>query len=248
MDTVAVIGAIVAVGAILGGNALEGGTFAALMDVPALVIVLGGTLGAVVLQTPKEDLKRAWLMLRWVVKPPSVNLSADIRTIMTWSQTSRREGLLGLEQILEREKEPFRAKGLSLVVDGAEPHAIRRILEVDMERRMEDALAGAQVFNALGGYAPTVGIIGAVIGLIQVMGNLADPSELGPGIATAFVATIYGVASANLLFLPIADRLRSIVYREANALGLYIEGMSALSEGEHPKNIQLRLTSYLGAA
>ncbi len=247
MDKLALVGIIIGFGALLGGNALEGGHISALFDLPALIIVIGGTLGAVVLQTPADVLRRAWRMLAWVVQPPKVDMKQQIRQIMDWSRRSRREGLLGLEKILESEKEPFRAKGLALVVDGAEPHTIRRILEVELERRMEDALAGALVFNSLGGYAPTVGIVGAVLGLIQVMGNLADPDQLGPGIATAFVATIYGVASANLIFLPIADRLKSIVYREANGLGLYIEGMSALSEGEHPNTIELRLTSYLGA-
>ena len=247
MDKVALLGAVIAFTALLGGNALEGGSIHALFDLPALIIVLGGTFGAVVLQTPGDVLARAWRMLAWIVKPPSVDMARQMRTIVDWSRTSRREGLLGLEQILERQKEPFRAKGLALVVDGTEPGDIRRILQVELERRMEDALAGAQVFHALGGYAPTVGIIGAVLGLIQVMGNLADPDQLGPGIATAFVATIYGVASANLLFLPIADRLKSMIYKEANELGLYIEGMSALSEGEHPSTVQLRLSSYLGS-
>ncbi len=248
MDKVAIFGVAIAFTALLGGNALEGGNMAALFDLPALIIVLGGTLGAVVLQTPAEVLTRAWRMLAWVVRPPACDMMKQINTIIEWSKRTRREGLLGLERVLEGEKEPFRAKGLALVVDGAEPHAIRRILQVEMERRIEDALAGAQVFHSLGGYAPTVGIVGAVLGLIQVMGNLSDPDQLGPGIATAFVATIYGVASANLVFLPIADRLKSLVFKEANALGLYIEGMSALSEGDHPTTIRLRLTSYLGAA
>ena len=244
MDKLALIGALIAFAALLGGNALEGGSASALFDLPALIIVLGGTVGAVILQTPIDVLRRAMRMLPWLVNPPEDQVRSTVRQITEWSKTTRREGFLGLERILEREREPFRAKGLALVVDGAEPQSVRRILQVEAERRLEDALVASSVFHSLGGYAPTVGIIGAVLGLIQVMGNLTNPDQLGPGIATAFVATIYGVASANLIFLPIADRLKSIVYRQANELNLYIEGMSALSEGEHPSAVELRLSSY----
>ena len=135
----------------------------------------------------------------------------------------------------------FRRKGLGLIVDGTEPDAIRKILESDSRARTEANLAAAFVFKSMGGYAPTIGILGAVIGLIQVMGNLANPSELGQGIATAFVATIYGVGFANLLFLPMADRIRAMVTSGSHIDDLFIEGLIAIAEGEHPKNVKLRL-------
>ena len=159
----------------------------------------------------------------------------------SWSKAARREGLLGLENIAENIKDPFRRKGLELVIDGVEPLTIRRLLEVDSNVRMDADLAAAHVFKSMGGYAPTIGILGAVIGLIQVMGNLADPNQLGQGIATAFVATIYGVGFANLLFLPVADRLRSLIMRAANADDVFIEGLVAIAEGDHPRSIELRL-------
>lgn len=245
MDVIAIIGVIIAFASVIGGNLLEGGQMGALLDTPAALIVLGGTLGAVVLQTPYTRLKRAAVMLRWVVFPPKLEMESAIRKLMDWSRTSRREGLLGLENILENERDPFTCKGLGLLIDGGEPHTIRRVLETDLSARTDAELAAAQVFRSMGGYAPTIGIVGAVLGLIQVMGNLADPSQLGQGIATAFVATIYGVGSANLVFLPVADRLRSLVMRMADSRELIIEGLLAISEGEHPRSIEVRLGGFL---
>ena len=213
----------------------------ALIDGPAFIIVVGGTLGAVVLQTPFKRLLQACRMSKWVLTPPAHDLDQEIDRMTSWSKMSRREGLLGLENIAHNIKDPFRKKGLELVIDGIDPPAIRRLLEVDSQARTDSALGAAQVFKSMGGYAPTIGILGAVIGLIQVMGNLADPNELGAGIATAFVATIYGVGFANLLFLPIADRLKSLVLKNANYDDLFIEGLIAIAEGEHPRSIELRL-------
>ncbi len=241
MDLVAIVGVVLAFSAIFLGNALEGGQIAALLDGPAFIIVVGGTLGAVILQTPWASLLRASKMSAWILKPPSLDVAQEIERLSTWSKTARREGLLGLENISQNIKDPFRRKGLELVVDGVEPHTIRRLLEIDSQVRTDSDLAAAQVFKSMGGYAPTIGIMGAVIGLIQVLGNLADPNELGAGIATAFVATIYGVGFANLLFLPIADRLRSQVLRYAGADDLFIEGLIAIADGEHPRSIEMRL-------
>lgn len=247
MDMLAIAGVVLGFAAIIGGNLLEGGTLGALWDVPAAVIVVGGTLGAVILQTPKNKLLRAMQMLSWVVRPPRAELAAQIKKLTDWSRTTRKQGLLGLEDILERERDPFTRKGLELLIDGGEPHTIRRVLESELGTRTDSELAATQVFRSLGGYAPTIGIIGAVLGLIQVMGNLADPSQLGRGIATAFVATIYGVGLANLVFLPIADRLKSVVLSMADGRALLIEGLLAISEGEHPRSIEVRLGGFLQA-
>ncbi|MCR9261285.1 MAG: flagellar motor protein [Pseudomonadaceae bacterium] len=248
MDIVAIIGVILAFSAILLGNALEGGQLAALLDAPAFIIVVGGTLGAVILQTPWLNLVRASRMFAWVVKPPELDIDKEIERLAAWSKTARREGLLGLENISQGLKDPFRRKGLELVVDGIDPHTIRRLMEVDSQARTDSDLAAANVFKSMGGYAPTIGILGAVIGLIQVLGNLADPNELGAGIATAFVATIYGVGFANLLFLPIADRLRTQVIRYAGADDLFIEGLIAIADGEHPRSVEMRLRGLVAGS
>ena len=248
MDVLAILGAIIAFGAVISGNFLEGGQLTALMNAPAAIIVIGGTLGAVILQSPYPRLKRAVQLLRWVVLPPRLMLQANIDRITEWSRTSRKQGLLGLENVLDAERDPFIRKGLEMVVDGSEPHTIRRALETELSLRTEFDLAAAAVYRSMGGYSPTIGIIGAVLGLIQVMGNLADPSQLGQGIATAFVATIYGVGLANLLFLPVADRLRTLVLKQADGRTLVIEGLLAVAEGEHPNLIASRLGGYLEAA
>ncbi|HEX7036010.1 MAG TPA: flagellar motor protein [Pseudomonadales bacterium] len=245
MDRVALIGALIGFAAILGGNHLDGGHAGALLNAPALVIVLGGTLGAVMLQTPYARLRRALTLMRWVLTPPKADFAQAIERVCEWSRRTRREGLLGLENILDGERDPFTRKGLELIIDGGEPHAIRRALELELTARTESDLAAAQVYRAMGGYAPTIGILGAVLGLIHVMGNLADPGALGAGIATAFVATIYGVGFANLLFLPVADRLKAVALRVADGRALLVEGLLAIAEGEHPRLIEVRLGSYL---
>lgn len=245
MDRIALIGAVVGFAAIIGGNYLEGGHAGALLNLPALIIVIGGTLGAVLLQTPYARLRRATALTRWVLKPPRTEFADAIARICDWSRRTRREGLLGLENILDGERDTFTRKGLAMIIDGGEPHVVRRALEMDLSARTESDLAAAQVFRAMGGYAPTIGILGAVLGLIHVMGNLADPGALGQGIATAFVATIYGVGFANLLFLPVADRLRAVALRVADGRALLLEGLLAIAEGEHPRTIEIRLGSYL---
>ena len=175
-------------------------------------------------------------------------MNKTIRKMSEWSKRSRKEGLLGLENVLEREPDGFTRKGLELLIDGSDPHNIRRVLENDLKSRTDSDLSAAQVYRAMGGYSPTIGIIGAVLGLIQVMGNLADPSQLGQGIATAFVATIYGIGLANLLFLPVADRLRALVVSQHDSGVVILEGLLAIAEGEHPRTIELRLEGYLEAA
>ncbi|NKB98009.1 MAG: flagellar motor protein [Pseudomonadales bacterium] len=248
MDILAVVGAVLAFAAIIMGNSLEGGTFASLLDGPAFIIVIGGTLGAIILQTPYERLKRSVSLLSWVLIPPTFLWRDEIERMATWSRIARREGLLGLENVADGTADDFHRKGLELLIDGVEPLTIRRLLESDCQARLDADIAGSQVFRSMGGYAPTIGILGAVIGLIQVMGNLANPEELGNGIATAFIATIYGVGFANLLFLPIADRIKSLAIRKSSADEMFIEGLIAIAEGEHPRNIEVRLQGIAAVA
>ena len=245
MDVLSIIGIILAFAAILGGNFIEGGDFGSLFNLPAGVIVIGGTLGAAILHTSWSSVTRALKIFLWVFNPPSQNIHKTVDKILHWSMTARKEGLLGLEVIVETEKEYFAEKGLRLLVDGTEPDAIRRAMEVDLFLRESRDLKAARFFESMGGYAPTIGIIGAVMGLIHVMRNLADPSQLGAGIATAFVATIYGVGLANLLFLPIASKLKGVIGLQYQYHEMIIEGVIAIAEGENPRSIEMKLQGYL---
>jgi len=244
VDRLAFAGVIIGVGAILAGNAMEGGNLSSLINLPALLIVFGGTLGAVVVQTPVSTLSRALAMVRWLVSPPRLDPRQRVVMISDWCKLARRDGMLGLEKIADTTKDPFVARSLGLVVDGTSPRTIREILETETQYRLERELDAAAVFASLGGYAPTIGLIGAVLGLMQVMGNLSDPDQLGPGIASAFVATVYGVAAANLLFLPLAERLKPLVLDGASLDDMVIDGVVSMAEGEHPKTIETRLDSY----
>ncbi|MDH4581011.1 flagellar motor protein [Pseudomonas sp. BN415] len=245
MDVLSLIGVILAFVAIIGGNYLEGGHAAALLNGPAALIVLGGTLGAAFLQTPMNIFKRALVIIRWILFPPQVDLAGGITRVVNWSMTARKEGLLGLEPVADNESDPFARKGLQLLVDGAEPESIRSILEVDLFTQEGRDLQAAKVFESMGGYAPTIGIIGAVMGLIHVMGNLADPSQLGGGIAVAFVATIYGVGFANLLLLPIGNKLKSVAMRQSRYREMLLEGILSIAEGENPRSIELKLQGFM---
>ena len=244
MDMLSMVGIMLALVAILGGNILEGGHTSSLVQLTAFVIVAGGTLGAVMVQTPIRTFVRAMGMASWVFVPVKLQLEETAEKIVNWSNIARREGLLGLEAIAEEEPDQFARKGLQLLVDGGEPEVIRGILEVEIDHKEYQDIQAAKVFDGMGGYSPTIGIIGAVMGLIHVMNNLADPSKLGGGIATAFVATIYGVGFANLLFLPMANKLKSQVHNQTRFREMVVEGVISIAEGENPRNIEIRLQGY----
>jgi len=244
IDLLALAGAALGFLAIIGGSALEGLSLSGLANLPAAVIVLGGTLGAVILQTPAATLRGAWARLRWVAAPPAVELERLAERVADWSRQVRRGGLVSLEEIAGKERDPFIRAGLQMVADGGDVAVLQRTLELENEHRLGADLAAAGVFRSMGGYAPTIGIVGAVLGLIQVMGHLDDPDQLGIGIATAFVATIYGVGSANLVFLPLADRLRAIAEGQWQRRAMVLEGLLCLTEGEHPGKIRSRLGAY----
>lgn len=245
MDVLSLIGIILAFVAIIGGNFLEGGHLTALLNGPAALIVLGGTLAASLLQAPMSAFMRAMQIVGWILFPPRIDLAGGIDRVVNWSLTARKEGLLGLESIADAERDTYSRKGLQLLVDGVEPEAIRSILEVDFITQETRDIQAAKVFESMGGYAPTIGIIGAVMGLIHVMGNLADPSQLGNGIAVAFVATIYGVASANLILLPIANKLKAVAMRQSRYREMLLEGILSIAEGENPRSIELKLQGFM---
>ncbi|MDH0749199.1 flagellar motor protein [Pseudomonas sp. GD03842] len=245
MDVLTLIGIILAFVAIIGGNFLEGGHLGALINGPAALIVIGGTIAACLLQTPMSAFKRAIQIFIWILFPPRVDLAGGIDRVVSWSLTARKEGLLGLETVADSEPDAYSRKGLQLLVDGVEPEAIRSILEVDFLTQESRDIQAAKVFESMGGYAPTIGIIGAVMGLIHVMGNLADPNQLGSGIAVAFVATIYGVASANLILLPVANKLKAVALRQSRYREMLLEGLLSIAEGENPRSIELKLQGFM---
>jgi len=245
MDILSIAGILLAFGAILGGNYLEGGHVDSLLQFTAFLIVGGGTVAAVMVQLPLPVFMRGLKMLSWVFMPPKVNAHEAIEKIVGWSNIARKEGLLGLESISENEPDVFARKGLQLLVDGSEPEMIRAILEVDISTKETLGNQSAKLYEAAGGYSPTIGIIGAVMGLIHVMANLADPSKLGAGIAVAFVATIYGVGMANLFLIPMGNKLKLVVHEQVKYQEMIMEGVISIAEGENPRNIETKLQGYL---
>ncbi|MDD2748458.1 flagellar motor protein [Acidithiobacillus sp.] len=244
MDFLTIIGLVVAFGGIFLGQFLEGGKLGSILQLTAFIIVIGGTMGAVMVQYRLPVFVRSLKMVPWIILPPKTDPQPIIQELLEWSNTARKNGLLALEGLLESVTDPFMRKGLQMLVDGSEPAKIRATLEVDMDSRSEIERQAARVFESAGGYSPTIGILGAVLGLIHVMENLADPAKLGAGIATAFVATIYGVGSANLLFLPVSSKLKGIVHQQNYLREMIIEGLVSIAEGENPKLIEGRLQSF----
>ena len=244
MDRVSIIGIIISFVAILGGQMLEGGNVHSLIQFTAFIIVMGGTIGAIMLQSSMKVFFLGMKMLKWVFRPPVREPEVLIEQIIQWSNVSRKGGLLALEPVIEEVDEPFVKKGLQMLVDGAEPGTLRESMELEIDAYEEHYRAAAKVWEAAGGYAPTIGILGAVMGLIHVMENLSDPSKLGGGIAVAFVATIYGVGSANLFFLPIANKLKALVSHEVMMKSMLIDGLVSISNGENPRMIETKLRGY----
>jgi len=184
-------------------------------------------------------------MVRWIWYPPVVNHLQLIQQVSGWSQVSRREGLLALDPIVNELKDEFTRKGLQLVVDGAEPDRLREVMEVEISTYEQEMKLSARIWEAAGGYSPTIGILGAVMGLIQVMENLSDPSKLGAGIAVAFVATIYGVGLANLVYLPMANKLKAHINRLIVQREMIVDGLVGIANGDNPRIIESRLRGYI---
>lgn len=247
-DVATVLGLLLAVGGVLCGFYLEHGTTGQMLGKSAALIVLGGTVGATLVANPLPLVRAAVLRLKDVFFEPPSDSSALVESIVLYATRARRDGLVSLEQEVESIEDPFLRKALTLAVDGADLQEIRAMLEleitVDEQRREREA----KVFEAAGGYAPTIGIIGAVLGLILVMNQLDNMKEVGKGIAAAFVATIYGVGSANLFFLPAAHKLKVRAHTETERRELILEGVVGVVEGLNPKLIRSKLEAYAAAA
>ncbi|MBU8976766.1 MULTISPECIES: flagellar motor protein [unclassified Lysobacter] len=245
MDRLSLIGVVLALVALIGGSILKGAGLSGLWSPAAFVIVILGTIAAILVQTPMATFKRALAIVRWVFNPPAQDRPAMIARIVEWSTVARRQGLLGLEAEVQAQEDPFVRKGLQMVVDGVEPESIRQMLEIELHGQSQRDLAAAKVFEGAGIYSPTLGIIGAVLGLMAVMKNLADPSKLGHGIAAAFTATIYGIGLANLMLLPMAAKLKGLINQQADEREMIIEGLIAIAQGENPRNIEARLNGFV---
>ena len=244
MDWGSVAGLLLALAGIIVGQAVEGGELSSLVQPAAFIIVFIGTLGAVILQSGLLPFLQGVKMGAWVFMPPSSNGAALRRDVVNWSTTARREGLLSLERLLDQVRDPYLAKGLRLIVDGVDPFKLREILDVEISAYETNQRLAIKIWESAGGYSPTIGILGAVLGLIHVMENLSDPSKLGSGIAVAFVATIYGVGLANLVFLPMGNKLKALVAREVAKRELIADVFCGIATGENPRIIEERLSTY----
>lgn len=245
MDKISIAGLALGLAAILLGQVLEGGHIGSLLQPTAFLIVIGGTVGAVMLQSPWQVFLTGIKMGRWIFVPPATDAKALIDQIVTWSHIARKEGLLALEAQIPLVPDPFMQKGLQHLVDGVEPENLREVLEVEIGAHEAQLKLAAKIWESAGGYAPTIGILGAVMGLIHVMENLTDPSKLGAGIAVAFVATIYGVGSANLIFLPIAKKLFANIACLVSLREMFVDGLVGIANGDNPRIIESRLEGYV---
>ena len=243
-DLVSIGGLLVAVGGILTGLIMDGGSLKDVRQVSAGLIVLGGTLGAVMITTPMSVLLGAAKRMGAVFFEKSYTPAAVIDEIVGYATQARKQGIVSLEQQADAIQDPFMRKALNLAIDGVEMNQLRSIMELEITLMEHEGEAEAKVFEAAGGYSPTIGIIGAVLGLMQVMKNLANIEEVGRGIATAFVATVYGVALANIILLPAGNKLKARVKGEVQIRELALEGILSVVEGLNPKLIRTKLEAY----
>jgi chemotaxis protein MotA len=245
MDKSSFSGVALALAGILAGLLMEGGHVGQILQPTAAMIVLGGTLGAVMLQFPLETVGTAFKRLARVFFVRKTDTDATVKLLLSFANKARRSGIVSLDQDLPTVADPFLKQALTLAVDGTEPTELRKIMELQLDNQAQREEAIPSVFESAGGFAPTIGIIGAVMGLIQVMQHLDHIDEVGRGIAVAFVATIYGVGSANILFLPSAGKLRLRLNEEHRLKEMTLEGVISIMEGMNPRMIEVKLQSFL---
>lgn len=244
IDLGSFLGLVVGLGSILGGLILEGGKISDVSQLTGGIIVLGGTIGAVIVTTPVTILMGALAQLKVVFFPPVYSIGATIDEIIQFGNRARKNGIVSLETDANAISDPFFRKAITLGVDGTDVEELKKIMETEIHVQAQKTKWEAKVFEAAGGYAPTVGIIGAVLGLIQVMKHLDDLEKVGHGIAVAFVATVYGVASANLFFLPVAGKIKARADEAVRSQELILEGVCAIVQGLHPKVIEQKLEAW----
>ncbi|MDD3013822.1 MAG: flagellar motor protein [Candidatus Gastranaerophilales bacterium] len=245
MDFVSIIGMVFGLGCILVAQALEGGNVQSLIQLTAFLIVAGGTVGAVVASFPLDVLISGMEMCKKSFAADNIDFNKIIQEILGYATKARKEGVIILEKEAKNASDPLLTVGLEAVSDGADPVLVRDLMETRLSQLEDKVMKAAKVWEAGGGYSPTFGIIGAVMGLIQVMQNLSDPSKLGAGIAVAFVATIYGLIMANLIFLPLATKIKFKSAKEFLAKQIMIEGILSIQAGESPALIERKLQAFL---
>lgn len=246
MDIATILGLVLGFGAILGGNAMEGGHIDSLMQLTAFIIVSGGTIGAVMVSNSMSDIKTGMKYFSKCFFDKHSDMEKNLQEIIECSQIAKKESILALEKRLNQIENDFFRDAISTVIDGIEPATVRDIFETRMQHEEETISAGSKIWTDAGGFCPTIGIIGAVLGLIHVMGNLSDPSKLGPGIAVAFVATVYGVGLANLIFLPVGNKIKKKAHHHTAERQALLEGALMIGANVNPKIVERKLRAYTG--
>ncbi|MEZ4235205.1 MAG: flagellar motor protein [Myxococcota bacterium] len=241
-----IIALVVAFGSILLGNYLEGGHIDSLIQPTAALIVLGGTIGATWLASTDDEVKHMIKLMPRVVRPGQPDRGKLLETMMNVASVARRDGILAVESMLPDIPDPFLQRGLRVLIDGYNLTDLQKLMELDMDVTEHHGNAAGKVLETAGGFCPTVGILGAVLGLIHVMSNLSDPSKLGTGIAVAFVATIYGVGAANLVFLPLGNRIKKIIAADIEVKAMVLSGLEVIASGANPRQLEEMLTPYVG--
>ena len=245
MDLATILGIVLGLGSLLGGLLWEGGEASALLVPSAALIVIGGTVGATAISYTLQDLRVVPKLFVKALRNAPYDTAKVIEDIVGMAEEARREGLLYLENRLSEIEDQYLRKGIQLVIDGTDPELVKNILEVEIYSIEERHHVGSSIFEAAGGYAPTMGIIGTVMGLVHVLGNISSPEALGPSIAVAFMATLYGIGSANIFWLPIAAKLNNISQKEVLLKELMMEGIISLQSGYNPVLIRERLVAHL---
>lgn len=245
MDLAALIGVIVGFAGLFGGMIMEGGKPMAIILVPPLIIVFGGTIGAGMASGVMRDFTGMIGQFKRAFTGRPVAAGEVVDAVVKLAERARREGLLALEDAMREVHHEFLRRGLELAIDGTDPEEVREILEAEVDAKRRADRAGAKIFSDMGGYSPTIGIIGTVMGLVHVLENLSDPEKLGPLIASSFVATLWGVMTANILWLPLGSRLKRLSDLECAEMELTIEGITNIQAGTNPRLVAQKLRSLL---
>ncbi|WP_128896811.1 flagellar motor protein [Longirhabdus pacifica] len=245
MDFMTILGIIIGLFSLIVGYMWDDGSLGALFVPSALLIVLGGTIGAVVISFSAQKLKKIPTALKLAFFEKKIDNNEEIEEMVNMAATARREGVLSLEEYVQKHETHFLREGMLMVVDGTDPELTRQILELEIDSMQQKQEEYAKIFEAAGGFAPTMGIIGTVMGLIHVLGNVDDPTNLAPAIAVAFSATLYGVMSANIIFIPIANKIRMRTREQIISFELMLEGVLSIQAGENPQLIRKKLMSFV---
>ncbi len=248
MKASSLIGLLIGAGGLFMGATLEGSKVMAILNPSAMMIVLGGTLGATIAGTKFDAIKNIPTMYKKAFNAESPDLNAKVVELVGYAESARRDGLLALDEQTDAIEDTFTRKGLQLVVDGTDPDLVAEILDAENAAMKKRHANGRQPFEKAGGYAPTMGIIGTVFGLVHVLANLDAPETLGPSISSAFIATLIGVASANVVYLPIASRLKQLSDEELHARSLIVEGILSIQAGDNPRVVQEKLVTFVAPA